>query len=404
MATFFDEPSRQWNRTNLRFDHEFGGCATNRIVAELPMHNYGQSVPGKFDVPAEQTLDFTDWAYGEMPHTMTARPLLYLPGCCDCNTIREFDIARDMFGPANGKVTLTYPCWEPAFIMGCQDAQVQFAAPNATAITGVYGYNCCTGCFSTEETLKWTSLPSEPYMKWRRLSAWDQFKYEFCCDIWVGWRGDFKRNVEASETEEWYSYDNSYVLNVCDQCKLTCAKCSRMNNECCADHNDAPRPLRSEEIRRLVLTRYDWEFSRRNIKGAIAGNESLTDYNLRENKTFVAYPLPYAHEVDALYTARLYHTVKCTAPRVRYANDAGIAGYGMAGCDVRYRGSEVHNKPTLEDHLIVLAGLIVNAANTFPFVKAGEYGQCGLGWAANIGPSGNVSRGRLVPSDAPLPQ
>ena len=120
----FQVPSKQWNTTNLQFDHHLGGCKENQIISEVPLTALND--PGnKFAVPADSTADFTEFAYGAMPHAMSARPITTAREFCDCNIRRDAIISRDMFGAGVARVQVAYPCCIPAFMFGCQSARTR---------------------------------------------------------------------------------------------------------------------------------------------------------------------------------------------------------------------------------------------------------------------------------------
>ena len=261
------------------------------------------------------------------------------------------------------------------------------ADDDASVVEGEYFVDKCYGslCGATRETLRWKT-PNEPEMSWQHWGPQEACKYQFCMDTWTGFRGRSK--VETDEHQ--ISYDQSWIHRPYDAWRLYWANCAKMQNTCCEVLDAAPRFARAEDIRAVVAQRYDWEMSRRHV-GEPA---DPLEFNLREGNVFPAYPLPRAHDVAALYTARLYHDVKCCFPMIRWGNTDGVDPSAMAANDVRYRGSDRHGKPTDEDHLIVLAGLILNLLHTFP---ASNSSGGGCAYAVNVGPQGNVRRGRLVP-------
>ena len=176
-----------------------------------------------------------------------------------------------------------------------------------------------------------------------------------------------------------------------------CSNCGRGQGDCCDVADYAPRFARTEEIRRLINSRYDWVMARRDL----SREDDPVAYSRREGAHVLTYPLPNPYMVDAMFNARLYHDVTCGCPRLRWGN-SNVSREEMTAVDVRYRGSKRHAEPTLEDHLIVLAGGIINAVWTFPSTEAADEesgaggGICGTGWARNIGGAWNLLKGRTV--------
>jgi hypothetical protein len=380
-----------WNRTNLMFEHHFGGCCSNATdieYADTKPHNK----PGRFRVAADETHDYTDWAYGEMPHNLTARPIYQFRICSECGPKGYYEISRDMFGNKNGDVQIDFPCAYGCYLAGCQSAEVRFVnAAGGNEVKGSMYHNMCFGTCSSEIAVEFNRGRPEgknPKMVWRWFGPLDEFKYMFCCDTWVGWRG-----TTGTDADGVVAYDQSYILNQCDAMCLLCAQLGRCNNNFCNAYDYAPRFTRSEDIRRLINGRYDWQLARRDFN---LQEPNLVEYSLQEGSVFVKYPLAPAENMCALYTARLYHDVKCTIPFLRWGNGIGAKETHTA-VDVSYRGSADQRNPSDDDHLVVLAGLIINAVWSFPSTTAAEDGnQCGTGWGRNLGPVDNVRRGRIL--------
>ena len=389
MTDVFQRPTPVYDRRNLMFEHHFGGCCSNKKMYErAQVGPHGKE--GRFPVPADEVEDYSDWAYGQMPHNLTARPVFQLQLCSDCGPKGYYDISRDMFGKADGQVKIDFPCMYGCYVSGCIKADVLFQNESGTSrVEGEMFHSMCFGSCTSEITVAWKH-PGNPQMTWKWLGPWDQCKYNFCAQTWVGWRGR-----HDGEPENVYTYDQSYILSQCDLCRLQCAHCARCQNNCCQTYDYAPRFTRSQDIRRLINGRYDWQMSRRDFS---TYDEDLVKESLKEGTALVHYPLPNAQDVCALYTARLYHDVKCTIPWLRWGNTAGAAPETLAAVDVSYRGSANHLQPTEQEHLIVLAGLIINAVWSFPStVQSGDSGKgCGTGFARNLGPVDNVMRGRIM--------
>merc|ERR1712000_452956 len=150
------------------------------------------------------------------------------------------------------------------------------------------------------------------------------------------------------------------ILNCCMTCRLGCTGCKNVCDGFCSRADTAPRFARAEDLRLVVLQKYDYEFACRNVE---ATEEVEIAQGEDSGAILMNRVLPRAHTVDALYSCRLYHDVSCG------------------------RRSVKHNVVSEDDHLIVLAGLIMQAVWFFPSKNNM--------WAAN--PPAIHNRGRLVP-------
>ena len=368
----FVQPTKKWDATNLMFIHDVG----SKELKEFPKI-LGHTDRNRFQVPADSTADFVDFAYGPMPEALTARPIV-ASGCCPS---REIAIARHMFGEPVAKVEVKgLGC---AWNAGCAAADVivqPLGNTGGVSYTGTLKRNMLPECCGNETTLEW-STPNKPYMKLRALSTLDTCKYQFCQDVWFGWRGS---STAVPQTQA--LYDASRIMRICDECDLCLRQCGQCKNNCCARNDWAPRFARSEDIRRVVRDRYDYEFSCRNIAG-----EETVELSQAEDaeEASVLRPLPRAHLVDALYTSRLYVDVVCGKPNVAWSNDHDATHEREAAVDVRYRGSRRHAVVGEDDHLIVLGGLIMQTLFMFPGVNGAPV------WG---GPAW-LNKGRLLPRE-----
>merc|ERR1712000_60214 len=341
-------------------------------------HRPHNEQPNRFPVPIEQVPDLTDFVYGEMPQALSLRPHEQT-GCCNCDF--KFDVARDMFADASAEVTVQFPKMICCFLAGMQSAPVEVAPKSGTTGTtykGVMKKTFLPGCLGNDTTIVWEEVAGKPEMTFRMPSCVENIKTCLCQATWVGWRG-----TSESVPQTQALYDSSTIIRCSDACNLFCMQCKGCQNACCMSLDLAPRWTRPSDVRRLVSTKYDYEFAWRKLDEEISFE--IAEGEVGElNVLRVLQP---AHRVDALFTGRLYMDVKCMKPYVRFANKGEGDKSMLAAVDARYRGSVVHAQPSEEDHLIVLAGLIMHGLNTFPNKGNAPY---------RPGPA-DMFRGRLVP-------
>ena len=368
----FTIPSKQWDTTNLQFLHMVAG----KEHKEFPKQAH--SDPKRFPVPVEQVADLTNFVYGPMPQALTLRPQ-EITGCCSCE--RKYDVARDMFAEAVAEVEVKIPTMVCMFEAGMVGADVTLTpkqGQSGTSYKGTLKRGFCPGCCVNDLTLEWEGQPTKPHMSARGPSTMDNIKLCMCQPIWVGLRGssDVVPQTQAL-------YDASTIIRCQDMITLCCMHCKGCQNACCFAYDIAPRWTRPEDVRMLVAEKYDYEFSHRQL-------DAETTFEVAEGEVGelnILKTLSKAHKVDALFTGRLYMDVACGRPTVRFTNKSETQREILAGVDARYRGSLEHGNASEDDHLIVLAGLILHGMFTFPNKSNAPFRMSGA----------SMYRGRLLP-------
>jgi hypothetical protein len=335
-----------------------------------------------YEVPADSVKDWVDMMYGPLPEAMTARPVRMEVGCCPP---KKYDIARHMFGDVVATADIDLPAMICLYHGGCASAKVTVApkeGQSGNTYEGELSKKFCGECLGNDNTLEWNTA-TKPRMVYRAMSSLDSCKLQFCMDIWLGWRG-----TSDAVGEKWALYDNSVTLNICQGCKMACTGCKNICHGFCSRMDMAPRFARAEDLRKMVLTKYDAEFACRNVE---QGEEFEMLQGEWSKGITIERILPRAHTVDALFSTRLYHDVVCGVPRVMWSKSDDANHEREAAVDVRYRGSVKHNVVSEDDHLIVLAALLMQAVWFFP----SQDGKFCSGFASN-GPA-FLYQGRLVP-------
>jgi hypothetical protein len=349
----FTVPSKIWDSTNLEFEHLIAGKSL-RETAHKPHQD-----PRRFPVPLEQVTDLTSFTYGAMPQALTLRPHMETGCCSGCD--RKYDVARDLFADPIAEVKVAIPCNVCFFNAGCSNAEVEvYPKHGVTGVVykGEFGKNFLAGCLDNTLKLQWSGTKSKPYMSYRSPACCDQLRYVCCQTVWIGWRGSSEAVPQNQAL-----YDNSTIMRCNDAWSLCCLKCKTCQNACCFAMDYAPRWVRPDDIRRLILAKYDYEFAHRNIEEEI--NFELSEGE-NTDKLSITQQLQPIQKVDLLLTSRLYQDVSCGKPTVRFANN-GEGNKGLlAAVDARYRGSLDHANPSEDDHLIALAATIMHGIFTFP--------------------------------------
>lgn len=345
----FGQPSRAWNMTNLQFVHHFGG----KEIKELAKRPHTEQ-PNRFPVPIEMVPDLTDFVYGGMPQGLTLRPRLS-SACCKHEF--EYDLARDLFANTVATVKVNFPLCICFWAGGMAQADVEvMSSVGGPAYKGVLKKAFCSGCCTNDTNLIWESMPNKPRMTYRLPSQLDTCKLYACQQIWIGWRG-----TSEQVPQNQVLFDNSLILSCSAICNACCTKCRTCQRSCCFEYDLAPRWVRPGDVRRLVRKKYDFEFSWRKL----SDETDVQYFEGEDGRITFEDPLSGAHRVDALFSSRLYMDIQCSRRNVRWSN-GGAANDIVAAVDARYRGSLDHASPTEDDHLIVLAGLIMHALMTFP--------------------------------------
>jgi hypothetical protein len=368
----FVQPTQKWDATNLMFVHDINGTDYKEFPLAPPPPN-----PNRYEVPADNIADFTDVFMGPMPEALTLRPA-QMEGCCPT---RDFHIARHMFGAPVAVVKVDLPSFICLWQGGCQGANVvveNMGTTGGDAYTGELRRNMCAECLGNETTLTW-NRPNKPRMVQKSPACIDTVKFNLCQPVWFGWRG----TSDGAPSQDQILYDSSIILRMCDQCSVACKICTECRNSCCSKYDFAPRFARAEDLRRVILNRYDMECSFRNVK-----DEQSFDLEQGESAEEASYlgRLGRANNVDALFTSRLYHDVVCGKPTPVFSNPMDALHERELAIDARYRGSVRHNVVTEDDHLIVLAALVMQGVFRIPPTR-------GFAWN---GPA-YLHRGRLVP-------
>lgn len=377
-GSWLNIPSQKWDATNMMFVHDINGQEIPEIPKAPPVQDGNH-----YEVPADSVKDWVDMMYGPMPEAMTARPIQQEFGCCPP---KKYQIARHMFGDAVAIADVDLPACICMYLGGCTTAKVTVTPKDGQAgvtYEGELSRKFCGECLGNETTLAWNTA-TKPRMTFKAMSTLDSCKLNFCQDVWLGWRG-----TSESVGDKWALYDASLILNICMGCKLMCNCCKGCCVGFCSRSDTAPRFARAEDLRRVVLAKYDYEFACRNVE-TTEGVEVSQGENAEE--LTLTRVLPAAHTVDALFSTRLYHDVVCGKPQLKFGRDDDAKHEREAAVDVRYRGSVRHNVVSEDDHLIVLAALIMQAVWFFP-AKGNQ-------WAANGPAFHNV--GRLVPRDSSI--
>ena len=372
-GSWLNIPSQKWDASNMMFIHDINGEEIPEYPKQAPVQDGNH-----YEVPADSVKDWVDMMYGPMPEALTARPVQLEFGCCPP---KKYMIARHMFGEPVAMADVDLPACICLYHGGCSAAKVTVApkeGQSGATYEGELTKNFCGECLGNETTLKWNTA-TNPKMTFRTISTLDSCKFNFCQDIWFGWRG-----TSDAATEGWALYDASLILNCCMTCRLGCTGCKNVCDGFCSRADTAPRFARAEDLRLVVLQKYDYEFACRNVE---ATEEVEIAQGEDSGAILMNRVLPRAHTVDALYSCRLYHDVNCGRPSVMWGRDDDNDFNRQAAMDVRYRGSVKHNVVSEDDHLIVLAGLIMQAVWFFPSKNNM--------WAANTPAIHN--RGRLVP-------
>jgi hypothetical protein len=351
----FTQPSKVWDMTNTQFMHRIAG----EDKKEFAITHHRDS--HRYEVPADKTPDFIPFIYGEMPQTLTLRPIVSDKCCCPP---REFHIARHQFGDPIGHAKVNVG---QCFMLGCAEAEVEVAPVKVggPSYKGSLKKAMCGECCNNEMTLTWDTK-NKPYMTNRGISSLDTMLYECGVPFWLGWRGS-----SSAVPQTLMLYDASETYDCYQQCDIACSMCQLCKDRCCDVDDQAPRFARSEDLRRVVLARYDIEFA---CRKPAEGDEMEVGHEEGQQDPSVKRRLPRAHLVDALFTSRLYHDIICGKPNVVFGTDRDAKHEREAAIDVRYRGSRRHKVVTEDDHLIVLAGMLMYGLWMFPAtagIKAG---------------------------------
>lgn len=352
-AGLFTTPSKQYDSQSLQFLHLVGG----KELMERPKAPHTD--PRAFPSPLSSVHDITSFVYGPLPQSLTLRPQMETGLCSGCD--RKYDIARDMFADPIAEIKVAIPCNLILFNAGCSSAEVEVTPKQGvmgTVYKGVYEKNFAAGCLDNTVKLTWTGTPTKPYMSYRSPACCDNLRYALCQPVYFGWRGSSEavpQNIAL--------YDSSLILKCQDACSLFCLKFKTCQNACCFAMDYAPRWIRPEDVRALVLSRYDYEFAQRKLDDEISFELSEGENTDHLNITMQLQPV---HKVDLLLTSRLYQDVACCKPTVRFANGGETKKELLAAVDARYRGSLDHAHPSQDDHLIALAAATMHAMFTFP--------------------------------------
>lgn len=375
-GSWLNIPSQKWDASNMMFVHDINGEEFVEFPKLPPVQDGNH-----YEVPADSVKDWVDMMYGPMPEAITLRPVRQELGCCPP---KQYHIARHMFGDAVAVADVDLPACLCLYLGGCASAKVTVAPkdgqPGQTYI-GELSKNFCAECLGNVTTLQWNTA-TKPKMQFKAMSTLDSCKLNFCQDVWLGFRG-----TSDSVGDKWSLYDASITLNICAGCKVACNMCKGCCVGCCSRADTAPRFARAEDLRQVVLAKYDYEFSCKNVTEGLEIEVSQGENQAQDGAVTLARVLPRAHNVDALVSTRLYHDVVCGKPQVMFSNERDAKHEREAALDVRYRGSVRHNVVSEDDHLIVLAAAIMQAVWFFP--------AKGNMWAANGPAFHNV--GRIMP-------
>lgn len=348
--SFFKIKNVIWDKTNTFFVHRIA----DQDVKELTQTHHQDT--NRYDIPADKEADFINYVYGPLPEALTLRPQLN-DGCCACCAPVTFHVAKSMFGDPVATVNVHIG---QMYLMGCAaaDVEVNPMQQGGRQYRGELKKKMCAELCGNETTLTWNA-PNKPYMTARGISSLDTCLYQFGVKFWLGWRGSSEAVPQRQAL-----YDQSVTYDCYQQCSYACVMCNMCKDRCCSQDDMAPRFARSEDIRRTVAERYDYElaFNPSVEEGQdveVGHDEGAEDPSARRK-------LPRAHLVDAIYTSRLYHDVICGKPNVAWGKLKDGTHEREAAIDVRYRGSRRHRVVTEDDHLIVLASLVMQGLWMFP--------------------------------------